>query len=79
MLQQVMGPATGPSCHVITNPIIEIDGDRASAHVITMYVKEGADGSPNTAQVGHLDHTFIRERDGWKFLRRGGGRDIPRP
>lgn len=63
--------------HLLTNDRIVVDGDRASAVTKWLYVTAGANGSPNTAILGHYDDEFIRENGVWKFLRRQAPMDLP--
>jgi uncharacterized protein (TIGR02246 family) len=63
--------------HVLTNDQIRIDGDRASARTIWIYVTPGEDNTPRMAILGHYDDQFVRENGEWKFLRREAPADIP--
>lgn len=79
MLVQAIGNGTGrPSCHLVANPRIELDGDRARARVTWVFlVGDEEDGSPKVALVGHYDDELVREGGSWRFLRRLAPRDIP--
>jgi len=55
--------------HLLTNAIIDVDGDRAAAVSKWTFVKID-DNKPTIANIGQYDDTFIRENGRWKFLRR---------
>jgi uncharacterized protein (TIGR02246 family) len=64
--------------HVLTNFIIDVDGDSAVAWSRWAYVVPGADKKPSIAQGGHYEDKLTRENGQWKFLRREAFTDIPR-
>jgi hypothetical protein len=71
-------PRPGPrGVHLMTNEIIEVSGDRATAWSRWTYVIRSADNKPVPALAGHYDDEFVRENGGWKFKRRSVGGDIP--
>jgi uncharacterized protein (TIGR02246 family) len=58
-----------PNFHLLTNPIIEIHGDRA--HVTSKYLFWTAvDGKPTPLLAGRYVDDFVRENGGWKIARR---------
>lgn len=67
----------GQSFHLVTNPVVRLDGDTAQAAVMWTVIQRGSDGSPQVAMLGrHVD--LLARRDGhWLFLRRAGHIDIP--
>lgn len=65
------------SVHVVTNPRIDVDGDRASAWSKFTVIETAEDGSPRVRRVGHYRDRLVREEDGWKFLQRVVYGDIP--
>lgn len=70
------GKANG-TYHLITNFVIEVHGDSATAWSRWAYVVPGADKKPSIAQGGHYEDTLTRENGQWKFLRREAFTDIP--
>lgn len=56
--------------HVFANPIIEVDGDRATAWSLWLYVCPDDDGRPKLLQFGHYDDVLVREGGRWLFQRR---------
>jgi 3-phenylpropionate/cinnamic acid dioxygenase small subunit len=71
-------PRPGPrGVHLMTNEIIDVQGDRATAWSRWTYVTRSADNKPAMALAGHYDDEFVRENGQWKFLRRTVSGDIP--
>jgi uncharacterized protein (TIGR02246 family) len=71
--------APGEDCHVIVNPLIDLDPDdpdRARAELTWLYVVKGDDGGPKLAKLGHYNDTLVREAGRWRFLRREAPADI---
>ena len=64
--------------HVLTNFVIDVLGDSATAWSRWAYVVPGADGKPSIAQGGHYEDKLTRENGQWKFQRREAFTDIPR-
>ena len=64
--------------HLLTNFIIDVHGDSATAWSRWAFVVPGADKKPSIAQGGHYEDTLVRENGQWKFLRREAFTDIPR-
>jgi hypothetical protein len=74
------GPSGGPpahSVHLLTNPQIHVDGDRATALSKWTFVAPNAEGRPAPAMVGHYVDALVREDGTWKFLRREAWGDVP--
>ncbi len=65
----VAGAAAGSSFHLLTNAIIDIDGDRATATSKWTFVRV-VDNKPVMALAGRYDDTLIRTGGHWKILRR---------
>lgn len=63
--------------HLLTNFIIDVHGDSATAWSRWNYVTPGADKKPAIAQGGHYEDTLVRENGHWKFHRREAFNDIP--
>ena len=59
----------GTNFHVMSNVIIDLHGDRATAHSKWVFMK--MDGArPEPALAGRYDDELIRENGQWKFLKR---------
>jgi hypothetical protein len=63
--------------HLLTNMVIHLDGDRATAWSRIVYMVRNKDDKPVPAMGGHYDDTLIREHGHWKFLRRVVMMEIP--
>ncbi len=63
--------------HLLTNMIVRVHGDRATALSKIVFMAREPDGKPVPVMGGHYDDTLIREDGTWKFLRRVVMMDIP--
>jgi uncharacterized protein (TIGR02246 family) len=63
--------------HLLTNFVIEVHGDTATAWSHWSFVVPTPDNKPVAAQSGRYDDTLIRENGHWKFERRTASNDIP--
>jgi hypothetical protein len=77
MEKNIPGPNKGNTYHLLSNFVIDVQGDTASAWSRWAFVIPGADGKPVIAQGGHYDDKFVRENGHWKFQRRVAPVDIP--
>lgn len=67
----------GSTYHLLTNFMIKVDGDRATAWSRWSFTVTGGDKKPSILYGGHYDDTLIREDGHWRFLRRVAANDIP--
>jgi 3-phenylpropionate/cinnamic acid dioxygenase small subunit len=67
----------GSTYHLLTNFMIKVNGDRATAWSRWSFTVTGANKNPSILYGGHYDDTLIREDGHWKFLRRVAVNDIP--
>jgi 3-phenylpropionate/cinnamic acid dioxygenase small subunit len=71
-------PAPGAtSWHIVSNPTIDLDGDRATAQVTWALIRRGEGDVPTVALLGHYDDVLARENGRWLFKRRQAHIDIP--
>jgi 3-phenylpropionate/cinnamic acid dioxygenase small subunit len=70
--------APGSTYHLLTNFMIKVNGDRATAWSRWSFTVTDADKKPSLLYGGHYDDMLIREDGHWKFLRRVAVNDIPR-
>lgn len=64
------GFVNGDSYHLVSNPQIDLHGDRATVRSRHLLVLRGKDGSPTPSLAGRYEDEFIREDGQWKILRR---------
>src|SRR5690606_36912937 len=64
------GYENAESYHIVSNPQIDLDGDRATARSRHLLVLRGPDGAPTPTLAGIYEDEFIRENGEWKILRR---------
>jgi len=65
--EQVVRSATSYLRHRITCPVIDVDGDRASAASYLEVEAAGRDTGRVIKTVGRYDDTFARTETGWRF------------
>jgi len=80
-IREVMTRSTktsaGSSWHLITSPVISLEGDRASSEVMWTVVVRGEDGRPTVPMLGRHRDILVRRDGRWRFLRREGLIDAP--
>src|SRR5579884_2515338 len=80
-IRELMARATaasaGRSWHLITNPIIELDGDRATTEVMWSVVVRGEDERAVLSMLGRHRDVLVRRHGRWQFQRREGHIDVP--
>jgi uncharacterized protein (TIGR02246 family) len=72
------GPNRGGSYHIMSNFVITVKGDTATAWSRWTFVTPGERGA-TIAQAGRYDDTFVRENGAWKFKRRVASNDTAPP
>lgn len=72
------GQNRGNSYHLLSNFVINVQGDTATAWSRWTFVVPGQSGA-TIAQAGRYDDTFVRENGRWKFKRREASNDTGRP
>jgi hypothetical protein len=63
--------------HLITDPSIAVDGERATAASMWMHVRRGDGDAPLLPTLGLYEDELIVEDGRWSFLRRTVTRQIP--
>lgn len=80
-IRRVMAGATrnsaGRSWHLVTNPIIRLDGDEATTDVMWTVIVPDASGRPTVGMMGRHRDVVVRREGRWRFLRREGLIDLP--
>jgi uncharacterized protein (TIGR02246 family) len=79
MEKAIPGPNTAHNFHLLSNFVIDVQGDAATAWSRWQFVAPGQDGRPVVAQAGRYDDTLVREDGRWKFKRRIAANDLPLP
>jgi ketosteroid isomerase-like protein len=77
MMSRTLRPGAGRSYHLVTGPIVQLHGDKATAEVMWTVLTRGPDDQPILSMTGRHQDDLVRTSDGWKFQRRRGYVDIP--
>jgi ketosteroid isomerase-like protein len=72
------GDSGQASWHLLTEPEIELHGDRATGSVAWALVGRDDADAPVLRLLGRYEDTYVREHDRWRFQRRIAHTDIPR-
>jgi uncharacterized protein (TIGR02246 family) len=67
----------GDDVHIVANPTIEVDGDRATADSTWLYIVRDEGDVPVLSKIGSYHDVFTREDGRWRFLRREAPTIIP--
>jgi hypothetical protein len=71
------GDSGQASWHLLTEPEIELHGDRATGSVTWALVGRDDRDGPVMRLLGHYEDTYVREHGRWRFQRRIAHTDIP--
>jgi len=63
--------------HLVTEPEISLDGDRATGTLTWTWVGRGDADTPVMRLLGHYDDVYVREHGRWRYQRRIAHTDIP--
>ena len=63
--------------HLVLNPVIDVDGDTATAKSTWGFVTRSETDTPVLLMLGTYYDELRRTADGWKFSRRVAYSDIP--
>ncbi len=77
LMTTVKARAQAPSFHLVTNPVVRLDGDRATGEVLWTVIKPNASGKLEVAMFGRHVDELVRERGRWKIRKRKGRIDVP--
>lgn len=77
MEKAIPGPNAVHNYHVLSNFMIDVNGDTATAWSRWMFIVPGPNNTAVAAQSGRYDDTLVREDGRWKFKRRVASNDIP--
>jgi ketosteroid isomerase-like protein len=75
MEKNMAGPNTQKNYHLLSNFVIAVNGDTATAWSRWAFVVPSAQGGALISQAGRYDDTLIRENGRWKFKKRTAGND----
>lgn len=68
-----------PNYHVFFNEVIDIDGDRATATSMSLFVVPSDANQPQPVLMATYDDELVREGGAWKFRKRVVKGTIPAP
>ena len=73
------GPNRGNSYHLLSNFVITVQGDTATAWSRWTFIIPEAGGGARVAQAGRYDDTLVRENGRWRFKKRVASNDTAAP
>jgi uncharacterized protein (TIGR02246 family) len=75
MEKNMVGPNTQKNYHLLSNFVINVNGDTATAWSRWAFVVPSAQGGALISQAGRYDDVFVKEGGRWKFKKRTAGND----
>jgi len=76
LLEKLLQFRTGTVRHIISSPIVQLNGDQATAEVMWVMLTACPEGLPAIGMIGHHEDILTKKDGNWKFLRREGHIDI---
>jgi ketosteroid isomerase-like protein len=70
-------PGPQSSWHLLTDPVITVDGDHATGELNWAWVGRGEDGAPTMRLLGTYIDSYVREDGRWRFRTRFAQTNIP--
>jgi hypothetical protein len=78
LMEKNLAPPVGPGAnHIMSDIVIEVNGDSAKAWSRWTYVVPGEERKPTLALSGHYDDVLTRENGRWRFKARVVSGDLP--
>jgi ketosteroid isomerase-like protein len=77
MEKAIPGPNGAHNYHILSNFVIDVTGDTATAWSRWMFMVPGPNNTAVAAQSGRYEDTLVREDGRWKFKKRVASNDIP--
>jgi uncharacterized protein (TIGR02246 family) len=79
LTERLPAPKGGPqsSWHLLTDPVITVDGDHATGELNWSWVGRGDDGAPVMRLLGTYTDSYVREDGRWRFRTRVAQTNIP--
>jgi hypothetical protein len=73
-------PAPGETTwHLMANPIVDVEGDRATARVMWVLLRRDPGDRPGIPVTGHYEDVLARQDGRWRFTRRRSFVDVGKP
>jgi uncharacterized protein (TIGR02246 family) len=77
VMSQALAGQVGSSIHIISSPVIQLEGDHATAEVMWTALHRDDQGRPVVSMIGRHRDDLVREDGGWRIRRRRGLIDMP--
>jgi uncharacterized protein (TIGR02246 family) len=76
-MTNVLAGLVGKTFHVISSPMVQLQGDTATSEVMWSMIQRGDDGKPELAMLGRHRDELVREDGRWRIKLRRGFIDVP--
>ena len=77
LMTRTLDGSVGQTFHVISSPVVHLDGDAATSEVMWTMIRRGTDGVPEVAMLGRHRDQLVREDGRWRIRERRGLIDVP--
>ena len=79
LMEAALGGSVGETVHVISGPVVALDGDVATSEVMWTVLARTAEGNLAVTMTGRHVDDLVREEGSWRIRRRRGLVDLPDP
>jgi uncharacterized protein (TIGR02246 family) len=76
-MTKVLADTVGKTFHIISSPMVKLDGDTATSEVMWTVIQDGKDGRPEVGMLGRHKDQLVREDGRWRIQIRRGYMDVP--
>lgn len=77
LMRKHLAASVGQSYHIISNPVVQLQGDMATAEVMWTVIMRSQNDKPIIGMIGKHRDKLRREHGLWRFQERAGFVDIP--
>jgi len=77
MMTDVMAGQVGTAYHIISSPMVKLEGEEATSDVMWTVLRPDSAGTPQVAMVGRHVDVLRRREDRWGFQLRTGHISLP--
>jgi 3-phenylpropionate/cinnamic acid dioxygenase small subunit len=77
LMTKAIGDKVGSTFHVISSPMVQLNGDTATSKVMWTVVNRSDSNEAVLMAIGHHRDDLVRENGRWRFKKRRGFFDIP--
>jgi 3-phenylpropionate/cinnamic acid dioxygenase small subunit len=77
LMASTLADSVGSTFHIISSPVVTLDGDAARSRVMWTVITRDTEGAPTVMSIGSHRDELVREDGHWRIKSRRGFIDIP--